>query len=1065
MKIKDYFFVMAIVMACSLSSRAQITVLNDIKCNGATTGSLSATPGFGIPPYSYLWSNAATTPVISSLAAGGYSVTITDGTPSTIVYSIVLTQPPLLTVPINPPTEVSCFNGYDGLATVAPVGGTFPFSYVWSNGDHNASATGLSSGTYTVTVTDFNSCTATNTVTITQPPQLTSVVSSLNNLSCNGANNGSASITASGGTPGYFYAWSNGSSTNSIAGVAAGNYSVIVSDVNGCTVGNSIVISQPTPINLPVTNKVNVSCFGGNNGTATVIANGGVAPYTYLWSNGANTTTISNLTAGVYTLTVTDFTGCVKTTAINITQPAPVVVNTVQIIPSDCDGHNNGSASIAVVGGTSPYTYHWREIASDSVYTTQNISLVRGGNYEIIATDILGCVGVDTIIIPNLAVVPITVTVQSYICNGALGSVNMLADSADSAQYYTYHWSSTYNTSTWVSNDSVFGTGTSFLAGNYTITITENSTACAAYYNFTINQSATPMVVTSKVIHNNCFGDHHGSIQLFVNGGDPLPTYQATWTGPYGYVSSGFAIGSLVSGDYTYTVTDDGACSASNTIRIQPLLPVQGYTTKNDISCHGNTNGSISAFYSGGQGTLHYLWSNGATTTQINNLVAGTYTLTVTDSVGCSKSASVQILEPPALVTTLNNQQNVSCFGVSDGDIWTSTSGGSGLLEYQWLHDGSLFPEVTNNLLNIPAGIYHLTVTDSLMCHSTLDVTISQPTQTLFTDSVHVISCNNGADGYWNISPTGAYNPYIAIFSTFDTISTDTVPSPFIAGLAAGTYSCQITASNGCKWDFVKTFVQPLPITVGLTDIVPIVCYGDSTGSVKLDDVHGGTAPYTYLWSNTTTANPLVNVPAGTYHVTITDSKSCTIDETYIIEQPYEPIKFFATVTATSCQQSEDGQVVVYPNDIYWSPYNNMFILYDSINHLIDSASAGQVIGNLPPGPYTLVLINGVGCTARGNIYVDKGPDNCILIPNLVTANGDGYNDVFKVQGGCEYETFHVSIFTDLGKNVLESDDCNFIWDPKATEKASPNTVFYYYIKVSEGGKAWEFRNSINVNY
>jgi gliding motility-associated-like protein len=304
-----------------------------------------------------------------------------------------------------------------------------------------------------------------------------------------------------------------------------------------------------------------------------------------------------------------------------------------------------------------------------------------------------------------------------------------------------------------------------------------------------------------------------------------------------------------------------------------------------------------------------------------------------------------------------------------------------------------------------------------------------------------------------------------AIFSTNDTISTDTVPSPFIAGLAAGTYSCEITASNGCKWDFSVTFVQPLPITVGLTNIVPVVCYADSTGSVTLDDVHGGTAPYTYLWSNATTQNPLVNVPAGVYHVTITDVKMCTIEETYIIEQPYEPIKFFPTVTSTSCQQSEDGMVVVYANDIYWTPYNNMLYLYDSLNILIDSAAPGEIMGQLPPGHFTVVLINEMGCRAETSVFVAKGPDDCIQIPNLVTANGDGYNDDFRVKGACEYDSFIVNIFTDLGKKVFESQECVFTWDPREIEKASPNTVFYYYIKVTEGTKAWEFRNSININY
>ena len=508
------------------------------------------------------------------------------------------------------------------MATVIPAGGTSPYSYNWSNGDTNASATALSSGIYSVTVTDFNGCTATNSVTINEPPKLTSSFSSVNDVSCNGGSNGSASLLVVGGSPAYTYNWSNGSVSNSIAGVAAGIYNVTITDNRGCTAGNSVLITEPTLINLPVTDQVDVSCFGESNGLVTIIANGGVAPYTYLWSNGGSTPTISNLIAGGYSLIVTDFTGCSVNNSVSISQPAPLTININSITSSNCDGWNDGGVDISVSGGTSPYTYQWREISTDSVYTTEDIASVRGGDYEIIIKDILNCVEIDTIIIPNVNVVPVTVTFPAYICNGALGAVTILADNADSAQYFTYQWSSTYNTGTFLTNDSVFSTSTNFLAGNYTITITDNATSCAAYYNFTINQSATPLVVTSIVVHNNCFGNLNGSIRLYVNGGDPLPTNQVTWTGPNGYTSTAFIIGGLASGDYTYTVTDDGSCSFSNTIRILPLTPVQGYTTKTDISCFGNTNGSISAIYSGGTGTLSYLWSNGDTTAQINNLIS-----------------------------------------------------------------------------------------------------------------------------------------------------------------------------------------------------------------------------------------------------------------------------------------------------------------------------------------------------------------------------------------------------------------------------------------------------------
>lgn len=1068
MRIKDYlnyFLVIAVVMACSLNSRAQISVINGINCNGDTSGILIGFPsGWGTLPYSYLWSTGDTTQAIINLPAGTYSVTITDGWSNDSVFSVTLTDPPLLTTMIYSTTPVSCFNGYDGLATAVPTGGNSPYSYNWSNGDHNATATALSSGIYSVTVTDFNGCTYIDSISITQPTQVTSVISSTVDVTCHGGSNGSANISAAGGIPAYTYSWSNGSSGNLIAGVTAGLYNVTITDANGCTTGNSVVITEPTPINLPLTNQTDVSCYGGNNGSVTIIANGGIAPYTYLWSNSDITPTINNLAAGTYSLVVTDSTGCTANASVTVSQPAPLIINIDQVIPSDCDGHDNGGVQISIPGGVAPYNYYWREINFDSIYTTQDISNVRGGDYEIMVTDILGCIGMDTIIIPNNSFVPVTINYQEYICNGALGSVSILADSADSLQYYTYNWNSTYNNGYFITNDSVYSTSTSFLAGNYMIYVTELSTGCVNYFNFTINQSATPMVVTSTVTHNTCYGNHGGSIRLYVNGGDPMPGYHCSWTGPYGFTSTSFVIGGLLSGDYNYTVTDDSSCSQSGTIRILPQLPLQGYVTKSDVSCYGGTNGIASAYYSGGQGTIHYLWSNASITPQIDNLTVGTYTLMITDSLGCHRHDTAVITEPPQLNITVDSLTHVSCFGYSDGNIWTTTSGGSGHLAYTWLLNGSLFPEVTDDIENISAGNYLLTVTDSLFCTVSQDIVINEPVQTFFTDSIHVISCNNGADGYWQITPAGLYTPYIAIFNTGDTISTDTVPSPFTNGLNAGTYSCQITAANGCLFDFNMSLQQPLPITVGLSNINPVICYSDSTGSILLDDVHGGKAPYSYAWSNGLTSNPANGLVAGIYNVTITDSNNCTIEETYTVDQPYEPVKFFPTVYNTSCQQAEDGAVAVNLENIFWSPFNNVFYLYDSTGNLIDSVSPGVSIGNLPPGHYTGTVINENGCRATNIIFVDKGPDDCIKIPNLVTANGDGFNDVFRVDGGCDYDDFKIVIFTDLGKKVFESENCSFAWDPKDV-KASANTVFYYYIQVIEKGRVYDFRNSININY
>ena len=249
----------------------------------------------------------------------------------------------------------------------------------------------------------------------------------------------------------------------------------------------------------------------------------------------------------------------------------------------------------------------------------------------------------------------------------------------------------------------------------------------------------------------------------------------------------------------------------------------------------------------------------------------------------------------------------------------------------------------------------------------------------------------------------------------------------------------------------------------------PNACYGGHAGSITLH-VNGGDPLPTYqcTWTGpdslVSTAFSLGGLAAGVYNYTVTDDSACSQAGTITIDQPYEPIKFYPKVNASSCLANNDGTVAVTPENIFWSPYHNVFFLYDTLGNFIDSISTGEPIGHLSSGYYIGIIINELGCTATNSIFVDKMTDDCFIIPNLVTANGDGFNDVFRVDGGCNYDEFQVAIFTDLGKKVFESQDCSFIWDPKDV-KASANTVFYYYIKVVDGGSIKEFRNSININY
>jgi large repetitive protein len=413
-----------------------------------------------------------------------------------------------------------------------------------------------------------------------------------------------------------------------------------------------------------------ITCNGQSNGAIIASPAGwGTAPYSYLWNTTDTTQALHNLPAGNYTVTITDNLGTDSICSLTLSQPDPIIVTVILLTPSDCDGHNNGAINVAVIGGIPPYTFQWREITSDSIYNTQNLSNIRGGNYQLTLTDTWGCVKITNVIVPNLAFVPVSFIIDSFVCNGLTGSVMMQADSAAPGNFFTYSWSSPYNTGTFTSTNLIFGTSTSFLAGTYLITTIENATGCANYSNVIIDQTATPLVVSETVVHNMCFGDMAGSITLVATGGMPLPDYQCAWTGPGGFTSVAFSIAGLSSGNYIYTVDDDSACTFSGTVLIEPSMPIQGVITLIGVTCEEGQYGQAVASFSGGSGLLNYLWSSGETTPDLTLPYPGTFILTITDGLGCQAIDSVTVMDGQEICLLIPNM--VTANGDAINDVFT----------------------------------------------------------------------------------------------------------------------------------------------------------------------------------------------------------------------------------------------------------------------------------------------------------------------------------------------------------------------------------------------------------
>nr|MBK9652593.1 SprB repeat-containing protein [Bacteroidota bacterium] len=377
-----------VISATTLSlSETHVNVL----CNGALTGSIDITTTPGLAPYTYAWSDGAvTTEDRTGIAAGLYTVTVSDANGCTFsLANILVGQPGSAVSALCSGTNVACFGGATGSASVLASGGTGTLTYVWSNSNTNTgtSISGLIAGIYTVTVTDANLCTATCSYTVTQPASALTATCSGTNVACFGASTGSASVVAANGTSGYTYVWSN-SNTNtgtSITGLAAGTYTVTVTDANGCTATCSYTVTQPATAVTATCSGTNVACFGASTGSASVVAADGTSGYTYVWSNSnTNTgTSITGLAAGTHTVSVTDAMVCcnmqLHSNACNSSTPAGNVA---------CFGASTGSASVVAADGTSGYTYVW---SNSNTNTGTSITGLMAGTYTVTVTDANGC--------------------------------------------------------------------------------------------------------------------------------------------------------------------------------------------------------------------------------------------------------------------------------------------------------------------------------------------------------------------------------------------------------------------------------------------------------------------------------------------------------------------------------------------------------------------------------------------------------------------------------------------------------------------------------------------------
>ncbi len=746
------------------------------------------------------------------------------------------------------------------------------------------------------------------TITINPAP----ILSVNNSTICAGQ---SATLTATSSIQGGTFAWSPGGATGTsivVNPTTTTQYTASYT-TSGCptTTATGTVTVNSNPL-APIAS--NVSLCGP--GSTTLTASGG-QNNSYSWfsnPNGtgqlattASYTTPTLQTSSVYYLQAASAQNCVSPlTTVTVTiNPIPVVsVNSVTV----CAGQvANLTATSTVPNGT--FTWSPGGITGNSISVTPTTTTTYTASY--LVTGCPSVSGTGTVTVNPLQ--PITGNLTA-----CLGLNSQLANVVAPGTWS----SSNIGVATISSNGLVAGVS----AGTSTITYNA-SNGCSTTAQFTVYPQPILTANPSNVL---CFGGS-GSVVLNATGANA----------PYTY--GGSPTQNLSPGTYTYTATSTNGCvSAPVSITItQPQVGLILSNTQVNVLCFGNNTGSIDLTVTGGTGPYTYAWSNNTTAQDPSNLIAGVYTVTVTDANGCTATATVTITQPASALVATTTQVMIACFGGSTGSVNMTPTGGTAPYTYVWTGGST-----AQSAIGVPAGTYTVVVTDANGCTTTISATITQPQAplSLATTQVNVL-CFGNSTGSIDLSPSGGTPGYTYAWS-----NNSTIQDPL--NLIAGTYTVVVTDANGCIDTTSVIITQPQSGLSLSSTQVNVLCFGNNTGAINLT-VAGGTAPYTYAWSNNTTAQDPSNLIAGVYTVTVTDANGCTATLSITITQPATAVSISTTVQNILCLNGT-GSINSSPAGGV-SPYTYSW----------SNQATTQNITNLQAGNYTVTVTDANGCTAN----------------------------------------------------------------------------------------------------
>jgi gliding motility-associated-like protein len=1093
-------------------------------CDGSVAVDLVCTA----PPCVLQWTDADGNIIagdvtsVTDLCTGTYTVQVTNAS-GCVSFTDVSVLPAQSIVPNLSSTPETCAGLCDGTATVGPAGGVQPYTFTWSpepgGGQGTPQATGLCAGVYSVLIADAAGCDTTITVLILGPQPI-DALGTVADVTCNGDCDGSITVNVAGGVAPYGSLWSPvpgaGQGTLVASSLCAGDWTLSVTDANGCTTAFTWTVTEPDPLAVDLS-TVQSQC-NDCVGEADAVITGGTAPYITVWGQGAAVIgfgeAITGLCAGIYTLAVTDASGCTLQTTVPIDDVDGEPTSTSDgslTCPDDCDG----TVSVDTPCVDAPCTFAWLDINGNDL--GQNSAAATGlcaGSYLVVVTNASGCITIDTanVIAPDPIVANLSTTPAS--CFGACDGTATVGPTGG-AGGYDFFWEP----------EPINGQGTpqatDLCAGAYTVTITD-ADGCAIVQGVLILEppllEATPIAT-----HPLCADACDGTITVQPSGGTAPYTFVWSPEPPQG---QGTAIASeLCAGSWSVIISDANGCDTTLSIVLVDPDPLTAVVSTVDNLCAGDCFGEASVTIGGGTAGYTIVWQDdsGATIAQdvatIAALCTGAYTVNVIDANGCAINPSFSILENASIGADVLST-NETCFGPCDGTASITPFGGVGPYSFNWDPEPAT-GQGTAQVTGLCAGPSTVTITDDLGCSTAVTVTIL-PFQDIAPNAVvENITCSGSCDGSITLGTTGGNAPYAYAWQP---VPPGGNGDPVITGLCAGEWTVTITDATGCTLQASWTVTEPLPLEVTIDAVVDATCQGSLDGSISITTA-GGTEPYAWQWTGpagfTATTEDITGLLAGSYTIAVTDANGCVVALNIDVEAQ-------TTVVADAGADQQDCFGSAFTLDGTESTGAVGYTWTNAQGEVVATTAFADP-GPLPPGThtFTLTVTNGP-CASTDQVTItvlalppaDAGPDQTIFIsgsvtlggnpsgpqgavfswtpdstlsapnvpnpvadpnvttwyvltvtdangcarvdsvlitvlPDLVifngfTPNGDGWNDVWIIDNIEEFPECEVEIYNRWGELLFQSLGYRQPWDGRYSGGFVPVGTYYYVVKLND---------------